>query len=202
MARSRRITLGVAVLALAPWAGAQEPPGHTHPPGTPAHEHPAEPVRMTMDELHQHGGVPPGWHFTMPPGDPKEGRAVFVKLECYSCHAVKGESFPTAAKGAEDVGPELTGMGSHHPAEYLAESLVNPNAVIVTGAGYTGSDGLSRMPDYGDVLTVRQLIDLVAYIKSLTADHGGMPMPAGTMPMPSGAMPHGHGAPSPPKTTP
>jgi mono/diheme cytochrome c family protein len=157
---------------------------------------------MTMDELHQHGGVPPGWHFTMPPGDPKEGRAVFVKLECYACHAVKGESFPTAAKGAEDVGPELTGMGSHHPAEYLAESLVNPNAVIVTGAGYTGSDGLSRMPDYGDVLTVRQLIDLVAYIKSLTADHGGMPMPAGTMPMPSGAMPHGHGATNPPKTTP
>jgi mono/diheme cytochrome c family protein len=157
---------------------------------------------MTMDELHQHGGVPPGWHFTMPPGDPKEGRAVFVTLECYACHAVKGESFPTAAKGAEDVGPELTGMGSHHPTEYLAESLVNPNAVIVTGAGYTGSDGLSRMPDYGDVLTVRQLIDLVAYIKSLTADHGGMPMPAGTMPMPSGAMPHGHGATNPPKTTP
>jgi hypothetical protein len=115
---------------------------------------------------------------------------------------VKGESFPTAAKGAEDVGPELTGMGSHHPPEYLAESLVNPNAVIVSGPGYTGSDGLSRMPDYGDVLTVRQLIDLVAYIKSLTADHGGMPMPAGTMPMPSGAMPHGHGATNPPKTTP
>ena len=35
---------------------ADEPPGHTHPPGTPPHEHPRPPVRITMDELHRHGG--------------------------------------------------------------------------------------------------------------------------------------------------
>jgi mono/diheme cytochrome c family protein len=58
-------------------------------------------------------------------------------------------------------------MGSHHPAEYFAESIVNPNRVIVQGTGYTGPDGLSKMPDYGDTMTARQLVDVVAYLKSL-----------------------------------
>jgi hypothetical protein len=86
-----------------------------------------------MEELHRHGVVPPGWRFTVPPGDPQQGRDVFVRLECFTRHAVKGEPFPGAPKTTNDVGPELTGMGAHHPAAYLAESIVNPNAVIVTG---------------------------------------------------------------------
>jgi mono/diheme cytochrome c family protein len=163
------------VLALAAVRGvsAEEQPGHTHAPGTPPHAHPAAPVRITMEELHRHGGVPPGWRFSVPPGDPRDGREVFVKLECFTCHAVKGERFPAPGKTAEDVGPDLTGMGAHHPREYFAESLVNPNAVIVKGAGYTGEDGLSRMPDYGGVLTVRQLIELVAYLQSLLGEQRG-----------------------------
>jgi uncharacterized protein involved in high-affinity Fe2+ transport len=63
-------------------------------------------------------------------------------------------------------------MGSHHPAEYVAESIVNPNAVIVTGPGYTGADGLSIMPDYRHSLTVAELMDLVAYLTSLQGEHG------------------------------
>lgn len=50
-------------------------------------------------------------------------------------------------------------MGTQHPAEYFAESVLNPNAVIVTGPRYTGPDGLSVMPDYRDSLTVTELID-------------------------------------------
>jgi mono/diheme cytochrome c family protein len=149
---------------------ADEPPSHTHPPGTPPHEHPRPSVRVTMDELHRHGGIPPGWRFALPPGDPKEGRGVFTKLECGTCHAIQGERLPDVSKSSDDVGPDLTRAGSHHPAEYLAESIVNPNAVIVIGRSYVGADGLSRMPDYSDVLTVRQLIDLVAYLRSLTAE--------------------------------
>jgi hypothetical protein len=45
----------------------------------------------------------------------------------------------------ENAGPELTGMGGHHPAEYFAESLLTPNAVIVKGPGYAGPDGRSIM---------------------------------------------------------
>jgi len=66
-------------------------------------------------------------------------------------------------------------MGGRHPTDYFLESLVNSNAVIVEGPGFTGPDGLSKMPDYRDSMTVAQLIDLVAYLKSLTGrdDHGG-----------------------------
>ena len=129
--------------------------------------------RITMEELHRSGGVPRGWKFTLPPGDPAKGRQVFADLECYKCHAVKGEGFPPSGGDAKNTGPELTGMGSHHPAEYFAESILAPNAVVLDGPGYTGGDGTSIMPSYADSLSVTQLLDLVAYLKSLTNGEGG-----------------------------
>jgi hypothetical protein len=63
-------------------------------------------------------------------------------------------------------------MGTLHPAEYIAESIVNPNAVILIGEGYTGPDARSVMPDYGHLLTVQDLVDLVAYLKGLTEEKG------------------------------
>jgi hypothetical protein len=157
----------IALTLLTGWAHADKK-GHGHGAETSSHQRPQAPVRITMEELHRHGGVPPGWRFALPSGEPKKGRDVFVKLECFKCHEVKGEHFPGVAKQASDVGPDLTGMGGHHPPEYFAESILSPNAVIVSGAGYTGADGLSIMPDYRDTLTAGELIDLVAYLKSLT----------------------------------
>jgi putative copper resistance protein D len=122
-----------------------------------------EPVRVTMEELHASGGVPPGWMFTPPPGDAARGRQIFVRLGCFACHAVAGESFPSSS----GLGPDLTGAGEHHPAGYLLESVINPNAVIVQGPGYAGPDGLSAMPSYADRLSVGELLDLVAYLRAL-----------------------------------
>lgn len=149
-----------------PTAGAASAPGHAHgaasAPGS---------VRIPMEELHALGGVPRGWRFTLPDGDASKGREVFAKLECYQCHETAGQSFPAVAKDPLRTGPSLTGMGGHHPVEYLAESILSPNKVIVTGPGYTGSDGLSVMPDYRDSLTLGEWIDLVAFLKSLSG-HG------------------------------
>jgi len=134
------------------------------------------PIRITMDQLHAQGGVPRGWKFAIPRGDAAEGRRVFVAMECFACHDVKGEAFPHDSKRARDAGPDLTGMGLHHPPEYFAESIINPNRVIVMGSGYTGPDHLSKMPSYADTMTVKQLIDMVAYLRSLTGGempHGG-----------------------------
>ena len=139
-------------------------------------------IRTTMKQLHMSpGGVPKGWKFTLPPGDPKAGRAAYVKFECFKCHAVKGEEAPGVTKTAADLGPDLTGMGSHHPAEFFAQSIIDPNAVILTDKGYTGPDGKSIMPDYSQSMTVRELLDVVAYLKSLK-DSGGGHMDMGSAP--------------------
>src|SRR5712664_3280158 len=131
----------------------------------PPSERPAiRSVRITMAALHQAGGVPRGWRFTVPPADVGAGRRTFSDAGCPSCHRVASEAFPPPT----GPGPELTGMGSHHPAEYFVESILTPDAVLVEGPGYIGPDGRSVMPSYPD-LTLRQLADLVAYLKSLTA---------------------------------
>jgi len=93
-----------------------------------------------MDALHRAGGVPPGWRLTPPAGDIVTGRRLFVDFGCASCHTIKGEAFAARA-GEQGVGPDLTGMGSHHPAEYFVESILNPDAVLVDGPGYIGPDG-------------------------------------------------------------
>jgi putative copper export protein/mono/diheme cytochrome c family protein len=154
--------LAIAVFACSAVLGEATPPRHA---AAPDHHHvaePAGPVRTTIAGLHASGGVPRGWLFTPPAGDEAHGRRVFVRLQCYACHAVAGEDFPVPTK----PGPELTGMRGHHPAGYLVESILNPNAVIVEGPGYTGRDGHSTMPEYRE-LTLADLVDLVAYLRGL-----------------------------------
>lgn len=115
-------------------------------------------------------GMQASWQFTLPKGDPVEGRKIFVEVECYKCHEVKGETFPAVAKREKGVGPELSQMAGMHPVEFFAESIMNPNAVIDPDAkerGYLGEDGKSKMPNYNDILTVKQVSDLAAYLASL-----------------------------------
>ena len=115
-------------------------------------------------------GPSANWRFTLPQGDPVEGRKVFVEMECYKCHEVKGDLFPAVVEGERGVGPELSQMAGMHPPEFFAEAIVNPNAVIDPEdkeKGYLGDDGRSKMPDYNDLLTVKQVADLAAYLGSL-----------------------------------
>jgi len=160
------------VVAQDPHSGhGQGAAGSAAPPSpTPGAAGARVPRRVTMEELHRAGGVPRGWKFTVPPGDPAKGRQLFADLECYKCHTMKGELFPAAGSEPTSTGPELSGMGAEHPAEYIAESILAPNHVIVEGPGHSGPDGLSTMPSFIDNLSLAQWLDLVAYLKSLTGD--------------------------------
>ena len=111
-------------------------------------------------------GTPAAWRFRWPKGDPVKGRQVFVKLECYSCHEVAGETFPVPSQAGR-IGPELAAMGPLHESEYFAEAILNPNAVIQPGKSYEASDGTSKMPSYNDAVTVQEVVDLVAYLMAL-----------------------------------
>lgn len=147
-------------------------PGHADHAGHGTAPAAPRSVRTTMEALHASGGVPPGWQFTLPPGDPQAGRRVFVDFKCYACHAIRGEQFPLKAGESASAGPDLTGMAPHHPIAYLVESIVNPHAVLVEGPGFIGGDGRSIMPPSPD-MTVAQLTDLIAYLQS-----AGAPEPA------------------------
>ena len=181
---SRRVglfILGAVVIGALAGAGVRAGAQHVHSPAVTTQAPPmAAPVagaprRVSEDELHRNGGVPRGWKFSVEPGDAGRGRDLFGELECYKCHEVQTDKFPVPAHG-KYLGPELTGMGRMHPAEYIAESILFPNAVIVDEPGFAGPDGRSVMPSYADSLSVPQWLDLVAYLKSLTEggeDHAG-----------------------------
>jgi len=175
--RASGILLAGLMLVLLPGLGAlsiraQQAPG------------PAPTGAGSPQESPGHGehGTPEAWKVGWPKGDPAKGREVFVKLECYSCHEVRGESFPAPAE-REQVGPELSAMGPLHAAEYFAEAIINPSATIEKGKGYEAADGSSKMPSFNDVMTVQELVDLVGFLRGLT---------------PPGAPPAGHGGPSTP----
>ena len=116
---------------------------------------------LAADNSHEHHH-PANWRFTLPKGSPAKGRAVFVKYECYNCHQVRGEDFP---EPFEETAPELSQMGPEHPIEFFAESIINPNAVV--SKAYQRSDGTSPMRDFTEQMTLRELIDVSAYIASL-----------------------------------
>ena len=172
------IPRGLALMTLALLIWSNQPQiacaggGHQHKQSPTAQEETSHaPVKTTMDELHQMGGVPPGWKFNIPEGDADAGRKVYIGMECYTCHRIAGEKFPKVDPEERKPGPDLTGMGAHHPRDYFAEAVLNPNAVILTDEpGYLGKDGLSIMPDYNDTLTLRQWIDLATYLKSLRGE--------------------------------
>ena len=128
------------------------------------HQH-HEDGRKSETRASERHGNPEGWTFTVPKGNATSGRAVFAKLECYTCHDVAGENFPKPGGGA--IGPELSMMGGHHTAEFIAESIMNPSAVVDKGEGYEAPDGSSKMPSFNDVMTVQELADLVAFIQTL-----------------------------------
>jgi mono/diheme cytochrome c family protein len=139
-------------------------------------------VRAQQPPAVGHGdhATPAEWKFKWPKGNPAKGRQVFVKIECYSCHEVRGESFPAPSEKGK-VGPELSQMGPLHEVEYFAEAIINSSASIEKGKGYDAADGSSKMPSYNDSVTVQEVIDLVAYLRALRPPaqgplgHGGSP---------------------------
>jgi hypothetical protein len=114
--------------------------------------------------------VPHGWRFALPAGSTAAGEQTFVKMECYSCHTVAGKRFGDPSQKPGGIGPDLTAAHARLPREYLAESIVNFERYIAHGqrrARYVAADGTSRMGDYSDLLTVRELIDLVEFLKGI-----------------------------------
>ena len=119
------------------------------------------------------GGAPPA----AASNDPVElGRATYHASPpaCAACHST--------APGVNLVGPTMAGMvatagerinsraykgKAKTPAEYIRESIVEPNVHVLEGPTYS-SAGRSLMPaDYGQTLKPEQIDHIVAYLLTL-----------------------------------
>lgn len=102
----------------------------------------------------------------LPAGDPATGREAFLALSCTSCHAVAGEAdFP--APVAHHAGPELAAATAGKSPDEIAASIVAPSHQVTPEAHAMMEGDLSPMGDFSDAMTVRQLVDMVAYLDSL-----------------------------------
>jgi hypothetical protein len=112
--------------------------------------------------------LPKGWKFSLQPGDATAGKEAVRKLECYSCHRFPTGNFPEA-RSSGGVGPDLVPAVSNLPREYLAESIINPHKYIAGElVHYRGHEKVSsEMRDYSSLMTVRQLLDIVEFLKHL-----------------------------------
>jgi cytochrome c oxidase subunit 2 len=86
-------------------------------------------------------------------GDPAAGKNVFAENGCGGCHTF--EPAGTSGKTGPNLGETLQGKN----AEYIRESIVNPNAEVAEGF----PQGV--MPSY-DQLESKQLADLVAFLQT------------------------------------
>jgi hypothetical protein len=107
---------------------------------------------------------------TLPVGDVQAARKAFGDLKCTACHAVPSESaFP--APVSANPGPPIDARVGGSDVSYLATAIVSPSHELSAGldeavrAQLVGV--LSPMGDFSHTITVRRLVDLQAYLRSV-----------------------------------
>lgn len=106
--------------------------------------------------------------FRLPDGNIEKGLAAFVELKCHACHTVVGAKLPAAEKAAATV--VVLGGETRRVRTYgeLVTSIINPSHRLAQGypKDLIQVNGRSLMKDHNDVMTVQQMIDLVAFLQS------------------------------------
>jgi hypothetical protein len=104
--------------------------------------------------------------FRLPDGDPVKGREAFVANRCYACHEVSGMELE--APVAETVPIRLGGVVvSPRTDGELATAILNPSHRLAHGPREAVKSGtLSRMGDFTETMTLREMIDIVAFLQS------------------------------------
>lgn len=106
--------------------------------------------------------------FRLPDGSVEKGQAVFIELQCNTCHQISGLNMPAPVQ----TGPVNIMLGgavrSVKTYGELVSSVVNPSHKLINSypADQVSKSGKSLMTVYNDRMTVQQLIDLVAFLQS------------------------------------
>ncbi len=108
--------------------------------------------------------------FWLPDGDPEQGLVAFTEMRCHACHTVKGHDELPAPVAQPPLPVPLGGRVTYPPSDgELVTSIVNPSHKISSryARDLYRSGELSRMADYTETMTVKQLIDLVAFLHTV-----------------------------------
>ena len=115
-------------------------------------------------------GVKSGRGFSLPDGDVDRGREAFVALQCNACHYIGDVEQLPAADEEDRISVMLGGkVGSIRTYGELVTSVINPSHRLIRRYPkdqVATEEGESLMRVYNDVMTVNQLIDLVAFLQS------------------------------------
>jgi len=107
---------------------------------------------------------------TLPDGDVTAGREAFQDLRCTACHAVPSDTAMSAPVSATP-GPAIDAEVARQDISYLLASIMTPSHAISLRIADEVRDQLegvlSPMGDFSRAMTVRQLIDIHAYIRSI-----------------------------------
>jgi len=104
----------------------------------------------------------------LPDGDAERGRAAFISLRCNSCHEIEGVDIPFREGLAHVVlGGRATRVKTHGE---LVTALINPSHRLAPRypEEQVAANGESLMSAayLNDVMTVQQLVDLVAFLQT------------------------------------
>ncbi len=108
--------------------------------------------------------------FSLPKGDIVAGEKVFMEYKCLACHSLEGYQDKTLIKEFDT--PVLLGGTSSIVKTYaqLVTSVINPSHKLVPRNNnldekVVNPDGTSKMRVFNDVMTVQELIDLIAFLQ-------------------------------------
>jgi mono/diheme cytochrome c family protein len=101
----------------------------------------------------------------LPNGEPEAGRQAFIDLGCSACHRVSWETDmpgPVSPVPAPDLGIEH----AQRSAGWIATAIIVPSHNVPAEMRAATEDDHSPMGDYTETMTVRQLADVVAYLRA------------------------------------
>jgi cytochrome c2 len=138
------------------WARAGVAMARTTPP-----EHPESALDEPVDSW-------PGEASELPPGDAVRGRQLYIgEFSCVSCHGF------AESPGSNTVGPTLAKISEalaargslSSPAQHIYDSVLYPDLEIAPlCAKDEPCEKPSKMPFYGDLLSLQKMADLIAFL--------------------------------------
>jgi mono/diheme cytochrome c family protein len=115
-------------------------------------------------------GPKSGAGLRLPDGDVERGKVAFLELKCNTCHTVAGTEMASPSKDYAYVRVVVLGGEVRQVKTYgaLVTSIINPSHSLAPGypKDLISKDNQSVMANFNDKMTVRQLIDLVAFLQS------------------------------------